>query len=167
MPTDPTSIPPDSDPNPQAPPDTPPGEVLPFEAQWGFDATYDLTDVQLRAIELTVQGLTDSHIAQVLNVNRKTIWKWKTYNEEYKSALTAARLQAHCTVVDRFRSLLMQSSSILAKALQDPVEEKRYRAALALLNMAGCFRPLPIELVRPDPNNDDDFPMPELPPKVG
>jgi hypothetical protein len=48
--------------------------VGPSETQWDLDSFYGLTDIQVRAIELTVQGHPDTQIAQVLSINRKTLW---------------------------------------------------------------------------------------------
>jgi hypothetical protein len=166
MDTDPSSsTPPNNDDEyPDPIPETPPGGVGPSEAQWDLNSFYGLTDIQVRAIELTVQGHPDTQIAQILSINRKTLWKWKNLNEEYKIALNTARTQAHAGVVDRYRTLLMRAVGVIAKVLEDPIEDKRYRAALALLNMAGSFRPLPIQS---DPRPMDYMPLPEFPPKVG
>jgi len=168
MATDPSSTPPNNDEYPDPIPETPPGGVGPSEAFWGPESYpesfYELTDLQTRAIELTVQGCPDTQVSQILSINRKTLWKWKNLNEEYKRALNAARAQAHANVVDRYRNLLGRAAGILAKVLEDPIEDKRCRAAFALLNMAGSFRPLPIQS---DSRPVDYFPAPELPPKVG
>ena len=165
MANQPSSTPPNNDEYPDPIPETPPGGVGPSEAEWDFESFYSqLTDIQVRAIELTVQGCPDTQISQILSINRKTLWKWKNLNEEYKRALNAARAQAHANVVDRYRNLLGRAAGILAKVLEDPIEDKRCRAAFALLNMAGSFRPLPIQS---DSRPVDYFPAPELPPKMG
>jgi transposase-like protein len=164
MATDPTLPNDDNEEYPDPIPETPRGEVGPSEAFWGPESVYELTDLQTRAIELTVQGCSDTQISQILSINRKTLWKWKNLHEEYKRALNAARAEAHANVVDRYRNLLSRAAGILAKVLEDPIEDKRCRGAFALLNMAGSFRPLPIQS---DSRPVDYFPPPELPPKVG
>jgi Putative ATPase subunit of terminase (gpP-like) len=166
MTADPTLPNDDNEEYPDPIPEAPRGEVGPSEAEWDFESLYNLTDIQVRAIELTVQGLADTQIAQMLSVNRKTLWKWKNLNDDYKAALANARSQVHATVVDRYRALLLKATTVLAKFLEDPVEDKRFRAALGLLNMAGCFRPLPTP-ADPRISGDATFAPPLLPSKVG
>jgi hypothetical protein len=75
----------------------------------------------------------------------------------------------HAAVIDRYATLLVKSTQIFAKMLQDPAEDKQFRAAQTLICMAGCFRPsatrLPPSPQRPD--NDEPDPGPAPDPKVG
>lgn len=144
----------DSEPSPESSPD---------DAE--FYPGLRLSDVQLRAIELTVQCYNDTQIAEMLRINRKTLWRWKNFDDDYRRALENVRMQTHAAVIDRFSNLLAKSTSIFARQLQDPAEEKQFRAAQTLINMAGCFRPLRAQL--PPPRPDADFPEPLLDPKVG
>jgi len=124
----------------------------------------------MRAIELTVQGLGDVQIAQMLSINRKTLWRWKTFDENYRQVLAEARSQAHAYATDRYQMLLIRATSVLARFLDDPQEDNRFRAATVLLNMAGCFRPITRKfLISTTRSNDGDnsWPEPQLPPKVG
>jgi hypothetical protein len=147
------------------PPPIPP-EMGHSGTEWDEYPSYELSDLQFRAIELTVQGLSDTQIAQMLSIDRKTLWRWKSFDEEYRRALTDAREQIHAAVSDRYRTLLMRATSVMAKFLEDPVENNRFRASHALLMMAGCFKPLPpMALTTSEPLSFP--PPPELPPKVG
>jgi hypothetical protein len=82
-------------------------------------------------------------------------------NPNYQRALSSARIQAHAGIVDRYRHLLLRASEILAQLLEHPSEDKRQRAAFALLNMAGSFRPphqiesdpRPTNTINPCPQN--------------
>jgi len=60
----------------------------------------DLDEIRFRAIELTIQGLSDTQIAERLMINRRTLWRWKTHDEDYRWALAEARTQAYSTVAD-------------------------------------------------------------------
>jgi hypothetical protein len=133
--------------------------------EWDFSEIDDLTERQLRAIELTMQGHHDIQIAQMLNIDRKTLWRWKTLDDDYRRVLANARIQLYSAATDRYQILLGRATSILAKFLEDPAEQNRFRAALALLNMAGCFRPLSPNYFPPSPPPEDSPPL--LPPKVG
>jgi hypothetical protein len=148
--------------DPQDPSPHPP-EMGHSVAEWDSSPAYELTDVQFRAIELTVQGYGDVQIAQILSVHRKTLWRWKSFNEEFRAALADARVQIHAAVADRYRTLLLRATGVMAKFLEDPADNNRFRASYALLMMAGCFKPAP----PPALPETDDWPAPELPPKVG
>lgn len=158
--------------------DTPPGDVRHFETfrdDPEFFPDLGLSCTQLRAIELTVQGYSDSHIAEKLGINRRTVWRWKNFDDCYRRALDNVRMQTHATVIDRYATLLVRSTNIFAKMLQDPAEEKQFRAAQTLICMAGCFRPIatrlqnhpPPQPQRPDNDEPEPEPEPQLEPKVG
>jgi len=139
-------------------------------ADWDLCDELNVTDIQMRAIELTVQGLGDVQIAQILSITRKTLWRWKTFDENYRQVLTEARSQAHAFATDRYQALLLRATGVLAKFLEDTQEDNRFRAATVLLNMAGCFRPLTRKFVLSTTRNNDisdSWPEPELPPKMG
>jgi Helix-turn-helix of insertion element transposase len=147
---------------------------------WDFSEISELTERQLRAIELCLQGFTDVQIAQRLSINRKTLWRWKTLDDDYRRVLANARTQAYAAITDRYQQLLPRAMAVLAKFLEDPADDRAFAAALAILNMAGAFRPLPHThfpttpppglpaLPPPEPPNSPlRLPEPELDPKVG
>ena len=101
----------------------------------------------------------------MLSIDRKTLWRWKTFDEDYRQALADARSQVYAAVADRYRAILLRATSVMAKFLEDPVENNRFRASYALLMMAACFKPAPPAL--PAPGQSYSFPIPDLPPKVG
>jgi hypothetical protein len=139
---------------------------------WDFSEISELTERQLRSIELTMQGHSDSQIAQRLQINRKTLWRWKTLDPDYRRILANARIQLYAAATDRYQVLLARATSILAKFLEDPGDQRSFPAALAILNMAGCFKPLPPRYFPPDPppalpEPPPNDPGPDLEPKVG
>jgi len=151
-----------SNPSETAPnPTTPPGESGHSQAFSGTDEYPTLSDKQLRAIELTIQGYSDTYISETLPVDPKTLWRWKTQNELYRNHLSHARFQRQAGSVDRYQLLLDKSTVILSQALTDPDPKIRFRAANVIFNMAGCFKPLEHTLL------DIHIPEPSLPPKVG
>jgi len=143
-----------------APPDL--GEADP-PAEWDYSG---LSDLQMRAIEMTVDGLQDTYIADALNINRRTLWRWKKQDLDYQRALADARAYLHNAVTDRYHSTLLKATNILDQFLYDEANDNnRFRAAKALLNMSGTFRyPLPKNEPQA-PNND--MPMPDLSYKMG
>ena len=75
----------------------------------------NLSDVQLRAIEMIVRGFKYMQIAQHLNINPKTMWRWKTLDEDYRAALNEARIQAYANASDRYRPLPSKASGIFVQ----------------------------------------------------
>jgi hypothetical protein len=150
--------PPETASNPTA---TPPGEMGHFGAYPDDSCHRRLTDEQLRAIELTIQGYSETQISQELSVDRKTLWRWKTHDELYRTHLSHARFQRQASSVDRYQILLDKSTYILSQALGDPDPKIRFRAANVVFNMAGCFKPLEHKLL------DPPDPAPVFPPAVG
>jgi len=158
---------------------TPRGGKGTFGDDWDFAEISELTERQLRAIELTMAGHTDAQISQRLQINRKTLWRWKTLDEDYRRVLANARIQHYAAATDRYQVLLGRATSILAKFLEDPDDQRCFPAALAVLNMAGCFKPLPPRYFPPTPPPalpepppslpapPPSRPMPDLEPKVG
>jgi hypothetical protein len=138
---------------------------------WDTAGTFNLSDMQFRAIELTIQGQRDTQIAQTLGLNRKTIWRWKTEIEPYREALTLARLHLHSATTDRCQTIAQKATAVLASFLEPGVESHdRMKAAQILLNVATRFKPVPEKRDRPPTQKEIDnyyFPPPDLGPKVG
>jgi hypothetical protein len=49
-----------------------------------LEAWVNLDQIQIRAIDLIVQGMDDSDVARHLGLHRSTLWRWKTFNEDYR-----------------------------------------------------------------------------------
>jgi hypothetical protein len=96
---------------------------------WDFSEISELTERRLRSIELTMQGHSDSQIAQRLQINRKTLWRWKTLDPDYRRILSNARIQLYSAATDRYQVLLARATSILAKFLEDPSDQRSFAAA--------------------------------------
>lgn len=102
---------------------------------WGLD------EIQVYAISMTVSGMNDSQVARELGIERRTIWRWKTANPDYRAALHDARQQKYSTIGDRFNNIAREATDVLTAMLRDASAFNRYRAAQALLQMAGRFKP--------------------------
>jgi hypothetical protein len=144
-----------------------------------IDPNFNLSNTQCRAIVLALDGLRWSQIARTLGLSRKTLWRWKTQNSDFQLALADARADRHDFALERCQTLASRATFVLAKFLDDSVEDKtRLRAAQLLLQAAARFkppatrRPLPDYptdpiLTPPPPDDLDSDPEPELEPKVG
>jgi hypothetical protein len=135
------------------------------EAFWDIFDSMDVSDIQMRAIEFTVRGLPDVTIANTLSIDRKTLWRWKTFDERYQNALEYARSQIYSNANDRYQNLLLRATIVIAQCLEDATENNRLRAAQTIMRLVGKFRPQcdskTIEQNRPR------IPEPSLPYKMG
>jgi hypothetical protein len=124
----------------QAPRVEGPPRVGNFEESWeSLSPPYELTPLQFQAIDFTIQGMRDTQIAGLLSIDRKTLWNWKTHDPEYARALQDARMQVFSGIADRYRTLLMKATLVMAKFLDDSAPNNRFRASYALLMMAAAF----------------------------
>jgi hypothetical protein len=106
-----------------------------------IDPNYRLSNAQCRAIELALDGFRWSQITHFLDISRKTIWRWKTQNPDFRDALAAARADRHDFAMERCQSLAQRASSVLARFLEDSADKNRMRAAQLLLQAAARFAP--------------------------
>ncbi|HEY1923431.1 MAG TPA: helix-turn-helix domain-containing protein [Tepidisphaeraceae bacterium] len=137
-----------------------------FENNREIYHSQNLSDVQLRGIDLMTQGYTDTQAAQILSISRRTIWNWKNRDDDFREALAEARLQLHATITDRYESVILKTTAVLVKLLEDPSHVNCIKAAQILLTAASKYKPTqPTQ--RPMAAPEDDFPPPFLPPKVG
>jgi hypothetical protein len=117
------------------------------------DYLANLSPAQKEAIEMSVQGFKDTHIARHLRLTPRTLYRWKTDDPENRDALDQARWEAHSSIADRYRSLLSRATGIFRSCLDAADKDVQFRAAYALLTMSANFKPMP----GPDP--DDDGPL--------
>jgi hypothetical protein len=129
-----------------------------------LEAWVNLDQIQIRAIDLIVQGMDDLDVARHLGLHRSTLWRWKTFNEDYRRALAEARAFFRATATDRYHKLLMRATEKLEGFLDAPEPNYQFRAAQIVLCMAGSFRPIPLEKWPP---GIPSFAQPTLPEKCG
>lgn len=122
-----------------------------------IDPNYRLNNVQCRAIELALDGLRTSQIAQILKLSRKTLWRWKTQDRIFRQALADARAERHALAIERCQTFAARAASVLARFLDDPADKNRMRAAQLLLQAAARFKP-----PEPDPFSLPSYPDPPL-----
>ncbi len=153
---------------------TPGGEMGHSETHRDIAGAETISERQLQAIELTMLGYSDVHIAETLRINRRTLFRWRNLDDDFRRVLNNARIQMYASAADRYQTLLARATGIMSQCLQDPADENRFRAATLVLSMAGCFRPLPPKFFptrdkalperKPKPKR---WPEPQLPYKCG
>lgn len=119
------------------------------ENSTGYPGREGLDAIQLRAIELLVQGLPDAEVARRLTIGRNTLWRWRTDDEGFQIALNKAREDIHTNALDRYQALLEKATQVLAGFMEDAPPHFRLRAAQTILHMSGNFRPTTISDPQP------------------
>jgi hypothetical protein len=89
----------------------------------------NLTDAQLRAVELLVTGRNDRQVAAEIGMHRVTIARWRLYNPEFEAALNRRRRELVDAARDGLRSVLSPALDLLAAQ----VGEGNWKVALALV----------------------------------
>jgi transposase-like protein len=158
---------PNPDPASDFNPGTNPADSRHFQTYSDMDPAQNLSDTQQRAIELIIQGHSDTQTARILSINPKTLWRWKNLDEDYRHALTEARHQLHATVTDRYENIVFKATAILLEFLDDSTDSSRMKAAQILLNIASRYKPAPLTKRSPANPLQDHWPEPVLEPKVG
>jgi hypothetical protein len=99
-----------------------------------------LTTSQRLAIDLLIGGKTDLETAEVLNVHRVTVTRWRLYSPPFRAALTARRAHVWAAAADHMRALIHKALAVLANDLntsRNPSE--RTSVALAVLKYAAAL----------------------------
>jgi hypothetical protein len=94
-----------------------------------------LTLPQLNAIDLLAAGRTDKDTAELLNLSRTCVTKWRLYDPVFQAALNRRRAEVWSSGVDRLRSLIPKALDALADALEDRGHPHRVKAAAELLRL--------------------------------
>jgi len=128
------------------------------------DPQFGLSNDQARAIELALQGCRWGEIATAIRVDPKTLWRWRNENTQFQLALENTRAHRLETSNDRAHSSADEAVEILCQVMADPNHPHRVRAAQIVLNHDIKLRPKPVS---PSQSDDDDWPEPQLDPKVG
>lgn len=91
-----------------------------------------LTDKQLQAIELLVQGIRPGVVAHRVGVARETLWRWRQ-RPEFRRHIELLRYELHASRVDRIWRLVDMSYDVV----EEHLEEGDPQVALRLLDLAG------------------------------
>jgi hypothetical protein len=95
-----------------------------------------LTLPQLNAIDLLVAGKTDKETAELLNLARTTVTKWRLYDPVFQAALNCRRAEVWSAGIDRLRALIPQALAALGEELEERDGPNRLKAAAEILKLA-------------------------------
>src|SRR5687767_9326621 len=78
-----------------------------------------LNERQVAAMELMVAGKTDAAIARTLEVDRRTLYRWRTGHEAFRRELDRRRRAMWDGASDRLRAMLDPALDVLETQLAD------------------------------------------------
>jgi hypothetical protein len=95
-----------------------------------------LTLPQLNAVDLLVSGKTDKETAELLNLSRTCITKWRLYDPVFQAALNRRRAEVWSGAIDKLRGLIPLALDTLAAELENTRSRNRLKAASEILRLA-------------------------------
>jgi hypothetical protein len=96
----------------------------------------DLSVNQCAAIEMLAAGKNTTQVAHMLEVDRRTVYRWRQ-EDPFRRALVARRRQLWGEVTARLRGMVHPSLDELDKQLHERYDRARFRAATAILRLAN------------------------------
>ena len=101
---------------------------------------YGLTEDQIQAIPLIVEGNTDAEVAKVIGKTRETVNRWRNHDEDFKQELKAARSTYHDAQIAAVSARAQKAIAVLDKLLDSDDERIRLQAASLLLKSAPALK---------------------------
>ena len=99
--------------------------------------TCKLNDKQQLAIELALEGLTDSQIAHRVGVSRQRVNIWRNQDLEFMHTLQERRQLLHEVHLGQLLHMVGAALEVLRTTMQSEDENTRLRAAISVLKLAG------------------------------
>lgn len=96
-----------------------------------------LTEAQLKAIPLLVEGRPDEEVAAAVGVDPATVRLWRITDPEFIAELNRARKEEWQDAIDRLRALVPKAINALEEEFARKDSKNRWRAALELLKLVG------------------------------
>jgi hypothetical protein len=88
---------------------------------------------------MLVVGRSLTNIAKAIEVDRKTLYRWRK-EDEFLDVLNARRREVWGDVVGRLRDLTNPSLEVMAEHLEDRYDRARFRAAALILRLAHLHK---------------------------
>ena len=98
----------------------------------------EITPRQEAAIRALVAGRTYSEAAAAGGVDRATLFRWRTLDDDFKNALETLREQEYEQACDRFRSLTQASLKAIENGLAKGDDPRLGLSVLRELNRSSC-----------------------------
>jgi len=98
-----------------------------------------LNERQRAAIEMLLAGKSVGAIAQALDIDPRTLYRWRQ-EEAFRAELEARRRALWDEAAERLRAMVHPSLDILERQLADRYDRARFVAANAVLRLAGVHK---------------------------
>ena len=118
----------------------------------------DLSPRQLSAIDLMLTGTTDVKIAEILQVDRRTLYNWRIRNPRFRQLLHERRTDLFNAHIDRFLASLSQSIESLTKQAANAYAPTSHRATRTILLASRLGQHL-YNLANPKPPTTNNQPQ--------
>src|SRR2546423_11003320 len=115
------------------------GQSVPQKAPPCPVLNFSLNEKQLAAIEMLVVGRSLTSTAKAIEVDRKTLYRWRK-DDAFLEVLNARRREVWGDVVGRLRDLTHPSLEVIAEHLEDRYDRARFRAASLILRLAHLHK---------------------------
>ena len=99
--------------------------------------TDKLNDKQQLAIELALEGLTDSQIARRVGVSRQRVNIWRNQDLEFMHTLQERRQVLREVHLGQLLHMVSDALEVLRTTMKSEDENTRLRAAISVLKLAG------------------------------
>jgi len=100
------------------------------------EKSQNLTEKQLSAISLIIQGKNDSEVAREVGVTRETVNRWKNQDEHFEAELNRIERDMWNESKRKLRELSSKAIEILAKELEG---EDKLKASIHVLKALGIY----------------------------
>jgi DNA-binding CsgD family transcriptional regulator len=98
-----------------------------------------LTPEQDAAITLLLEGRTDQEVADIINRDRATVWRWKTRIPFFMATLEAKRQEVFGVALQRLRNLLSRAID----NIQGSIEDGDVKSSFELVKATGLWAAAP------------------------
>ena len=103
-----------------------------------------LSDKQRAAIELLLLGKRPSDIAAALQIDRRTVFRWRQ-DDTFREELDRCRRELWAGAAERLRALVHPSLDVMEQHLRDGYDRNRFRAASSVLRLADLRKCAPVK----------------------
>ena len=105
-----------------------------------LDKLDELSEEQIQALPLIIQGKTDAEVAEAIGKSRETVNRWRNHNDDFMERLEDARSSYLETQIAAVSARAQKPVAVLDELLDSEDEKIRLQAASLLLKSAPSLR---------------------------